>query len=391
MNILLRLGALALVSVLSACGGGGGGTVAGGSGGGVGSGGTGISVGPITGFGSIIVNGITYDTQTATITTSDSPSLQLGMTVEVTGTVQAGLTTGTASSVVAAADLRGTIDTLSLAPDQLTVLGTTVSTDSQTVVDGAAAFANLQVGDRVQVYGLVDAAGSVRATRIELLPGATTPVLSGLVESLNTGATTFQIGTLTVQYGTATFAGGLTAGQLATDLRVRVRAAADPVAGVLTATQIQLWHGNAQPEGSTSSVTGVVTDFASLGAFRVLGAAVDASGAQITGGPAGSIGNGVKVEIVGTVRNGVLEASRVAIRHVPGTGGPVSYSLEGTIGAFVSSGNFRVQGNRVDASDGGVVFVGGTAGNLANAVRVRIVGSAVSNGVLLADTVTFLP
>lgn len=391
MNILLRLGALALVSVLSACGGGGGGTVAGGSGGGVGSGGTGISVGPITGFGSIIVNGITYDTQTATITTSDSPSLQLGMTVEVAGTVQAGLTTGTATSVVAAADLRGTIDTLSLAPDQLTVLGTTVSTDSQTIVDGAAAFANLQVGDRVQVYGLVDATGSVRATRIELLPGATTPVLSGQIQNLNTGATTFQIGTLTVQYGTATFAGGLTAGQLATDLRVRVRAAADPVAGVLTATQIQLWHGNAQPEGSTSSVTGVVTDFASLGAFRVLGAAVDASSAQITGGPAGSIGNGVKVEIVGTVRNGVLEASRVAIRHVPGTGGPVSYSLEGTIGAFVSSGNFRVQGNRVDASGGGVVFVGGTAGNLANAVRVRIAGSAVSNGVLLADTVTFLP
>jgi hypothetical protein len=391
VNILLRLGALALVSVLSACGGGGGGTVAGGSGGGVGSGGTGISVGPITGFGSIIVNGITYDTQTATITTSDSPSLQLGMTVEVAGTVQAGLTTGTATSVVAAADLRGTIDTLSLAPDQLTVLGTTVSTDSQTIVDGAAAFANLQVGDRVQVYGLVDATGSVRATRIELLPGATTPVLSGQIQNLNTGATTFQIGTLTVQYGTATFAGGLTAGQLATDLRVRVRAAADPVAGVLTATQIQLWHGNAQPEGSTSSVTGVVTDFASLGAFRVLGAAVDASSAQITGGPAGSIGNGVKVEIVGTVRNGVLEASRVAIRHVPGTGGPVSYSLEGTIGAFVSSGNFRVQGNRVDASGGGVVFVGGTAGNLANAVRVRIAGSAVSNGVLLADTVTFLP
>ncbi|MFO1193798.1 MAG: DUF5666 domain-containing protein, partial [Rhodoferax sp.] len=85
-------------------------------------------MGPITGFGSIIVNGITYDTQTAAITTSDSPSLQLGMTVEVTGTVQAGLTTGTATSVVAAADLRGTIDTLSLAPDQLTVLGTTVST-----------------------------------------------------------------------------------------------------------------------------------------------------------------------------------------------------------------------------------------------------------------------
>lgn len=391
MNIFLRLGALALFSVLSACGGGGSGTVASGSGGGVGSGGTGISVGPITGFGSIIVNGITYDTQAAAITTSDSASLELGMTVEVAGTVLAGLTTGTATAVFAAADLRGTIDTISLAPDSLTVLGTTVSTDSQTILDGAAAFANLQVGDRVQVYGLVDAAGSVRATRIELLPGATTPVLSGQIESLNTGATTFRIGTLNVQYGTATFSGGLNAGQLADDLRVRVRATADPVAGVLTATQIQPWHGNAQPEGSTSSVTGVVTNFSTLSAFRVLGVPVDASSAQITGGAAGGIGNGVKVEIVGTVRNGVLEASRLAIRHVPGTGGPVSFSLEGTIGAFVSSANFRVQGQRVDASGPGVVFVGGSAGNLGNAVRVRIVGAAVSNGVLLADTVTLLP
>jgi hypothetical protein len=97
------------------------------------------------------------------------------------------------------------------------------------------------------------------------------------------------------------------------------------------------------------------------------------------------------VDVTGVVRNGVLVASRLAIRHVPGTGGPVSFNLQGTIGAFVSSANFRVQGNPVNASGGGVVFVGGTAGNLGNAVRVRIVGSSVTNGVLIADTVTFVP
>ena len=391
MNIVQRICMLVFVSVLVSCGGGGSGTVASG-GGGVGSGGTGISFGPITGFGSIFVNGIEFDTQGAAVTVTDGAALQLGMTVEVSGTVQSGLTTGTATSVVSAADLRGTIDTVNLAPDRLSVMGTTVSTDTQTVIDGVAAFANLQVGDRVQIYGLIDAAGSVRATRIELLTGPTTPVISGQIEGLNTGANTFRIGTLTIQYGTASFVGGLSAGQLADDLRVRVRAATDPVAGVLTASQIGRWNGsNAQQEGATSSVSGVVSNFSTLGSFQVLGIPVDASTAQITGGTAGSIGNGVKVEVTGVVNSGVLVASRVAIRHVPGTGGPASFTLDGTVGAFVSSANFRVRGNPVDASGAGVVFTGGTVGNLGNAVRVRIVGSSVVNGVLIADTVTFVP
>lgn len=390
MNLVLRLCTLVFAFALVSCGGGGSATLASG-GGGVGSGGTGISFGPITGFGSIFVNGIEFDTQGAAVTVTDGAALQLGMTVEVSGTVQSGLTTGTATSVVAAADLRGAIDTVNLALGSLSVLGTTVSTDTQTIIDGVVAFANLQVGDRVQIYGLVDAAGSVRATRIELLSGPTTPVVSGQIEALNPGASTFRIGALTVQSGTASFVGGLTAGQLADGLRVRVRAAADPVAGVLTASQIQRWNGNAQQEGSTSSVAGVVSNFSTLGSFQVLGIPVDASAAQITGGTAGAIGNGVKVEVTGVVSSGVLVASRVAIRHVPGTGGPASFTLDGTVGAFVSSADFRVRGNPVDASGAGVVFTGGTVGNLADAVRVRIVGSSVVNGVLIADTVTFVP
>ena len=67
---------------------------------------------------------------------------------------------------------------------------------------------------------------------------------------------------------------------------------------------------------------GVVTDYATLGSLRVLGFPVDASSAQITGGPSGSVGNGVKVQVGGMVSNGVLKATRLKIRNVPGTGGP---------------------------------------------------------------------
>lgn len=393
MTYLIRWATVLLALALTSCGGGGG-VGSGGTGnlaGAVGSGGTGISVGPISGFGSIIVNGVEFDTNSASLTIADGAALQLGMTVEVAGTINAGLVTGMASSVVSAADLRGAISTVDSVAGTLGVLGTTVTTDNATIFDGVAALGNLVVGDRVQIYGLLESPGSIRATRIELLTVPPTPVLSGTISNLNPGATTFSLGTLTVNYGASAFVGTLTANQLANGLTVRVRATADPLGGVLLASQVQAWHPTTQSDGAVGSAAGVVTNYVSVGAFKVLGIAVDASTAQVTGGPASSVGNGVKVDVTGTMRNGVLVAEKLQIRHVPGTGGPVSFNLSGTVGAFVSSANFRVKGNPVDASAGSVVFVGGTAAGLANGVKVNVVGSQVVNGVLIAQTVTFTP
>jgi hypothetical protein len=123
--------------------------------------------------------------------------------------------------------------------------------------------------------------------------------------------------------------------------------------------------------------------------MRVLGFPVDASAAQITGGPAGSIGNGVKVEVGGVVSGGMLRSTKLKIRHVPGTGGPSSFDLIGTVGAFASPSDFRVRGQPVNAGGPDVVFVNGTAANLRNGVRVNIHGTQVVNGVLTAATVTF--
>ena len=76
--------AAGLSVLLAACGGGGGGDIAG-----VGTGGTGtisstVSVGPISGFGSIIVAGVRFDDTTATVTDEDGTvrsrdDLKLGM------------------------------------------------------------------------------------------------------------------------------------------------------------------------------------------------------------------------------------------------------------------------------------------------------------------------
>ncbi|MES2879778.1 MAG: DUF5666 domain-containing protein [Pseudomonadota bacterium] len=382
---------LALSLALTSCGGGGvgvGGVLAGG-GDGVGSGGTGI--GPITGFGSIFVNGVHYDISNATMTLDDATSLKLGTTVKVTGTSSADFSTGVASQVVSAADLRGSITAIDTVAGTFESQGSTVSVDSETVFDGVTGLAALSINDSVQVYGLLGAPGSLRASRVEKLGVAALPVVSGSLENLNTTAQSFKLGVLTVTYGSANFVGGLSKVQLANGMKVRVRSNTNPGAGVLQATQVQPWYDVPQPNGTAVNLAGIITDYAGLSSFKVLGTAVDASAAQITGGPGSAIGNGVKVEISGLMNNGVLVIGKLKIKHIPGTGGPASFNLLGTVGAFSSPANFKVQGQPVDASAAGVVFSNGVVGDLKSGAKVTIVGSHVVNGVLIADTVTFNP
>ena len=132
-----------------------------------------------------------------------------------------------------------------------------------------------------------------------------------------------------------------------------------------------------------------MTDYAGPGSLRVLGYPVDASSAQVSGGPVGAIGNGVKVEVAGNVVGGVLRATQLKIRNVPGTGGPASFELTGIVGGFRSLSDFRVRGQAVNAGGTGVQFVNGTAAGLANGVRANIRGSRVVDGVLMATTVAF--
>lgn len=359
--------------------------------GGVGSGGTGVTadavgIGSVDGFGSIIVNGVRHEIGSATLALTDASSLQLGVTVRVAGTVSADLSSGTATSVASAADVRGIVSALNTASLTFTVMGQTISADDSTIFSGVGALSSLVNGDIVQIYGLPGTAGQLRATRVEKLTAATSYVLSGLVQGLNSTARTFQLGTVTVQYTPAVLASPLT---LANGVVVRVTAGGEPAGGVLTALQVKSWYAVPTTAGAVVNVTGLVTDYTSLASFRLQGVAVNASGAQVTGGPSSSIGNGVKVEVSGSMSGGVLVATKLRIKHAPGTGGPVSFSATGSIGQFVSSANFRVQGQTIDASGSGVVFSGGVVGDLANGRRVTVLGSQVVGGVLIAQSVTF--
>lgn len=362
---------------------------------GVGSGGTGVSsasaagIGSTDGLGSVILNGVRYNTDSAVFNLQDAPELLLGMSVKVTGPVNSNFTAGTAATVESAADLRGTVSNIDLASSTFSLLGTTVSTDEETVWADASGLSGIADGSTLQVWGLPAAPGMLRATRIARVASGGAPILTGTVRNLDKVAGVFSIGTLNVNYANALFVGGLDSATLANGTIVRVRGVGFASAGALNATAIQSWYSLAQATGQTATLDGVVTEYAGLASLKVLGVPVDAGAAQITGGPSSSIGNGVKLEVAGVFSAGMLRATRVKIRHIPGTGGPSSFALIGTVGGFTSAADFKVRGQPINASGQNVLFQNGIVGNLGNGVKVTVTGSQVLNGVLLANTVTF--
>ena len=323
---------------------------------GVGSGGTGVStadasgVGSVDGAGSIIVNGLRYSTDAATLRIDDAPSLQIGMTVKVTGSVNADFTSGVAKLVESAADLRGPASSIDTAAGSFVILGTTVTTDASTVWADSTGLASIAGGTTLQVWGLPASPGVLRATRVEQRIAVTLPIVTGTVQGLNIGLRSFTLGGLTVDYGAALLAGAADSNALVNGTIVRVRAAGQPGFGRLAVNLVEAWNPLPAARVFPLQLAGVVTDHAALGSFRVLGTRVDASQARITGGPATSVGNGVKVEVDGIYSNGVLGASKLRIRHVPGTGGPASFNVIGPIGNFVSAASFRVRGQPGRAS-----------------------------------------
>jgi hypothetical protein len=360
---------------------------------GVGSGGTGVStadatgIGAVDGAGSIIVNGLRYETGSAVGHIEDAAGLQLGMSAKVTGPVNADFTSGIARRVDSAADIRGPLLSVDLAQGRFVVLGTTVTTDEATVWADATGLAALRLGQTLQIWGLPAAPGVLRATRVEQRDPAAF-ILTGTVQNLDAIARSFTLGGLVVDYGSAVLSGSLDGRPLSDGTIVRVRAdSASP--GRLAATLVQWWYPVPTAEGATVQLAGVITDFAGTGALRVLGLRVDASSARITGGPSGAVGNGVKVEVGGKLSGGVLKATQLKIRHIPGTGGPASFDLIGTVGAFRSASDFKVRGQPVNAGGPGVLFTNGTAANLGNGVKVHVHGEQVADGVLTATSVNF--
>lgn len=366
-HLIRRLWSAAVLLLgLVACGGGGGG---------VGSGGTGgFASGPITGFGSVIVNDVRFDDSSATVEDGDGnrrsrDDLRLGMTVDVdSGVISGGV--ASATRIRYDSELRGPVGLVNLAGSSFNVLGQRVTVDATTVfAESLGGLSGLGTGTLVEVYAVYDvAADRYRAKRVDSALAGASVQLRGLVNQLDTGAKTLRVGLVTYDYATATnVPADLAVGQF-----VRLRVLATPSNGRFTVLSFGTALQNL-PDADGASLKGLITAFTSSATFSVNGRPVNAGTASFPDGTAG-LAVGVRVEVKGNLRQGVLRATEVRIRSDEQED-ESGFELHGAIESVnAGSQTFVLRGLTVSTATPGLQYENGGPANLVVGRRVEVKG-----------------
>ena len=376
------LGLLVAVT-LAACGGGGTDSA------GVGSGGTGsFSVGTITGFGSVIVNGQRYDDSSASVSDEDGPrsraDLRLGMVVTVQGSIGA-TGTATASSIVFDSELLGPVDqgSVDAAGKSFTILGQKVAVFAGTVFDAALplGLSSVRAGQTLEVHGFLNPiANEVQASFIQPHGGTGKYKIGGIVNSLQGNAQTFRIGTATFSYG------GLSSADLqalSNGALVKVRLAPVPPGATVVGQATRLRKNESVvADSKKAEVEGVVTAVVSPGQFSVGAVRVDASNASFPGGSS-ALGLGARVEVKGTLLAGILVASQIKLESPDAED---EIELEGRVSELnATARTFLLRGVTVSYA-GAVKFDKGSSADLRNGVKVEVKGRLGPDRVMVVAT-----
>jgi Domain of unknown function (DUF5666) len=369
---------LAAASLLAGCGG-------------VDSGGTGtgdaatLSVGPINGFGSIIVNARRFDDSFASISDDDGRTLtradlRLGMRTQVLGsTVAVAGGTALASSIRVRSELRGPIDAIDLAAGSLTVLGQAVQIVATTVLDVGGT--PLAAGEVVEVHATLDVSRArYVASRIERGSAQENHKLRGVVAELDLAGRTLRIGALRIDWSAAAPPEPATA--LAPGRLLRIVLAPTPGSGTRSALAIA---ADTIPLDDRERVEldGRITAFTSLTDFVLDGVPVDARGARFEHGAAGIV-LGARVEVEGSLRGGVLRAT--AVEFEDDEGDDESFELHGSIESVDAAAmRFVVRGVTV-AWSATTRFDSSGPADLVAGRQVEVRGRLASDGVQVDAT-----
>jgi len=375
LNFLLPLAALFL---LSSCGGGG--STASSS-----AGATSVVAftGPIAGIGSIVVNGVRFETVGISVKDSDdmygsslfkSP-LSLGMTVALAGDVDETALTGTSREIRVIGGVRGILSAIT-STTITTASGQSVTVDVNTVYAGIrSTLAALQVSDAVEIFGVNQSNGDFLATRVvsSLSISATNKlVIRGTIQSISsnnyvvkTSSSPNDIVTVACDTpclilpsgATLTAASSSVAG---TPVRVVALDTTSLTGGVLTAVKIQSLSPEKLTEFNGFSVT-----YAKIKGYTTqIASDWYVGGVKVTGLPLASTSVGQFLEVKGVWVGNVLQATKVETEN-DRTVDSHRYKNEfyGKVSGLLGS-TFIVQGVTVNASS--AIFSGGTLSTLAN-------------------------
>jgi hypothetical protein len=273
--------------------------------------------------------------------------------------------------------VEGPIASVDLTGSKLVVLGQPVRVDALTVIeqevpggtDTSLTLADLKVGDVVEVDGARNADESIQASRIEREPGSAVVDLfvRGPVGALDATAQTFQVGGLTIAYGTA-----VVTGTLANGVEVVVHGTLSGT--VFTATRVVVQMDEDASEANLE-VSGYLSGLDSTAkTFLLMAYTVDYSKALVEG----TLANGARVEVEGTLDTSgatpVLRASKVEVAFPSSGSGDSDGEVTGIVVA-VSMTDMTVSiGSAIFWTDSATLFVKAEAPATLADVKV---GSAV--------------
>lgn len=341
---ILSIAMLAVCAATAACGGGGGSSttppISGITG-------VGVARGPITGVGSIFVNGVEYSTTSAVFRiegqSGTQAQLKLGQIVTVQGRINDDGRTGRADTVTYERNVQGPILVIDLPANSFVVLGQTVRVTGSTSFDSGLSLAALAVGNTVEVSGFPNATGELVATHIERKAATAELEVTGVVASLDANARRFTLNALTVDYSAAQLVNGSPANGNCVEIN-----GTTVVSNVLTATRVEVRSCTvAANDRDLGEIEGVITRFTSSADFELAGQrVVTGPQTQFVNGAAADLRANLRVEVEGTFdANLVLTARKVEIK--PDT----SARILGTVDAVnAANGTLTIFGITVQTS-----------------------------------------
>ena len=295
--------------------------------------------GPITGFGSVIVNGLTLDASGAQILVDGEPATEMDLAVGQVIRAVASVTQFSTDAVLIEhqENVRGPIMALDAVAGSLMVLGQPIEVDAGTVfaVGAGAALADLMVGQVVEVSGLKSPSGALIATYIGDAPAGAPFEVTTRIDAVDLVNQTFALAGLSVDYSQAMLL-DLLNGLPEIGLVVEVEGSALDAAGLLVADIVRLLPSEpglfsavdtdasgpgvaivGAPESTPlgANFIGFITA-ANLPDQIMLGdVEVTLTGLTIVeGGVLDDLQPGIRVQVRGTVvTQGIIEAERITI------------------------------------------------------------------------------
>jgi hypothetical protein len=353
--------------------------------------------GTVTGFGSIIVDGVRIDDKAVAAGKERADGvvaaveLKLGQHVEVEHDGNL-----VATKIRVSAEAEGSVSAVDLSAKTLTVLGQTITINTDAALGPVTVFgapytslADVKVADAVEIHGLIkiDANGkSLQATRVDKKNVDVADRVHGIIYDLSAAAHTFKVGGLLIDYSGATLlpAGVVLANGNEVSVAIPVGTVEKGVA--VKASAIKVRDRKADTNGKVVELGGAVSAFDTPTlTLTVNGVKVDVSAVKFdqAGKGLADLKPGAYIVVKGLYdEHGVLKATTVMIRGVDQEKGN-EVELHGSITDFHSVADFKVRGVTIDAT-GVVIDTASCAGvtHLANELQVAVFGSLSPSGVV---------